>query len=1161
MPKIIVNEFYRGSNLTTGDEFIELLLTEDVTAAQLNSFFVGDSTASKSSKFSAYDFTNAGSIASTFQAGTLITIGGTTAITQNTSYNPAGGDWNIALNASGSFLPNANSGTTGDIAGDDIVWIDSTNTGSTISADGFAVDIGTATGAFTSAANVNFGSSTNSTGYALNSDLAGASNTANWTTGIAFASTTPGQPNGGANTTYITSLRESLPAALSLSVSPGSFSEAAGATAATGTISRTGNATSALTVTLASSDTSEAIVPTTVEIAAGQTTATFAIAAVDDTAVDGDQAVTLTASATSFTNATTNLTVTDDDATSSTVRIHDIQAAAQVSPLVGQRVDRVPGIVTVVRSNGFYLQDPNPDANDATSEGIFVFTSSAPTVSVGDSVLVSGTVSEFRPGGSSGTNNLTTTQIGGNPTITRLSSGNTLPTATILGNSGRAIPNTVIEDDASGNVETSNTFDPAQDGIDFYESLEGMLVQVNNAVAVGPTSDFGEIPVLADNGENAGTRTSRGGIAIQPGDFNPERIFIDDAIVPNEPQVNVGDRFNGAIVGVVDYSFGNFKLLNTAALPAVQSGGLTRESTTLQGTTDQLTVASFNVENLDPSDGTVKFAALADAIVNNLKAPDILSLEEVQDNNGATNDSVVDANVTYQTLIDAIAAAGGPRYEFRQINPVDDQDGGQPGGNIRVGFLFNPSRVDFVDRPSGSSTTNTTVASVAGEPELSASPGRLLDTNPNEADTFPGDDFANSRKPLVGEFLFNGNTVFVIGNHFNSKGGDDPLFGRDQPPELSSERQRLQQAQIVNDFVDRILAIDPNANVVAMGDFNDFQFSRPLQVLRQGNDADTELYNLYEKLPVSEQYSYVFEGNSQALDHILVSNSLNNVAEFDVVHINSEFADQISDHDPLVARLTLTRPNQAPIAQNDAATTIENQAVTINVLANDSDADGTLTSVALATTPSSGTVSIGSNGSVIYTPNADFSGDDSFSYTVQDDDGAASNAATVTVSVLNEIVGTEKSDRLLGTEARDVIRALDGNDRLCGFGGDDLLEAGAGNDWLDGGTGNDTLNGGVGSDRLVGDAGDDLLNGGVGNNQLEGGLGRDRFVLAAGAGRNEISDFTDGQDLLALSGLTFGQLAIAQSSTDTLISANGELLAILQNVQATAIGSADFTSV
>ena len=61
-------------------------------------------------------------------------------------------------------------------------------------------------------------------------------------------------------------------------------------------------------------------------------------------------------------------------------------------------------------SNGFYLEDPNPDSSAATSEGIFVFTSSAPTVQVGDAIQVSGRVSEFRPGGAS-SNNLTTTQI------------------------------------------------------------------------------------------------------------------------------------------------------------------------------------------------------------------------------------------------------------------------------------------------------------------------------------------------------------------------------------------------------------------------------------------------------------------------------------------------------------------------------------------------------------------------------------------------------------------------------------------------------------------------------------------------------------------------------------------------------------------------------
>src|SRR5207237_5397415 len=92
------------------------------------------------------------------------------------------------------------------------------------------------------------------------------------------------------------------------------------------------------------------------------------------------------------------------------VAIHDIQGASHISPKVGQNVSNVNGIVTAKRSNGFYMQDPSPDADPATSEGIFVFTSSIPTVNVGDAVKVNGHVSESRPGGAS-TGNLTTTEL------------------------------------------------------------------------------------------------------------------------------------------------------------------------------------------------------------------------------------------------------------------------------------------------------------------------------------------------------------------------------------------------------------------------------------------------------------------------------------------------------------------------------------------------------------------------------------------------------------------------------------------------------------------------------------------------------------------------------------------------------------------------------
>jgi len=574
------------------------------------------------------------------------------------------------------------------------------------------------------------------------------------------------------------------------------------------------------------------------------------------------------------------------------VRIHEIQGAAHISPRNGQAVSNVPGIVTGVRSNGFYLQDPVPDADVATSEGIFIFTSSVPTVAVGDSVQVSGTVQEFRPGGSDGLSNLTTTEIV-SPVITLVSSGNALPDPILLGVGGRAVPTGTIDNDAVGDVETSGTFDASTDGIDFFESLEGMRVRLNNVVAVGPRTSVGEIAVVADNGTNSSVRTIRGGIVINAADFNPERIFLDDGFQAT-PAMNVGDGL-ASVIGVLDYSFGNFKLEVTSPMTVINNG-LTAETTNIVATPSGLTVASYNVENLAATNAASKFAALAAQIVGNLRSPDIVGLMEIQDNNGTTNNGNVDASQTISMLVNAIQAAGGPAYQFRGINPVDGQDGGADGGNIRVGFLFNAARVSFVDRAGGGSTVATTVVNNAGIPQLSASPGRIDPTN---------SAFDHSRKPLVGEFLFNGRRLFVIANHFNSKIGDDPLYGHFQPPVRSTEIQRHQQAAIVNGFVKNILAVDANSSIVVLGDLNDFEFSDTLTVLKDGN----VLVDLADTLPVNERYSYVFEGNSQVLDHTLASNALAGFAnpQVDIVHANAEFAAQTSDHDPDVVRFTLPK--------------------------------------------------------------------------------------------------------------------------------------------------------------------------------------------------------------------------------------------------------------
>jgi hypothetical protein len=602
---------------------------------------------------------------------------------------------------------------------------------------------------------------------------------------------------------------------------------------------------------------------------------------------------------------TLNATILDAEARSGTatislivrppaIPIHDIQGASHLSPLNSTFVT-TSGIVTAKRTNGFYVEDPKPDANDATSEGIFVFTSSAPTVNTGDNVLVTGTVKEFRSGGASSTN-LTTTELD-NPgrVVTVSSSGNPLPPPVVLGTGGRIPPSVVIENDTTSNVEVNDTlFDPAEDGIDFYESLEGMLVQVNNAVAVGPWRNFGsnrEIPVVGDGGANASVRTNRSGVVIQATDFNPERIILNDLIAggPTLPSVNVKDSFPGATVGVMDYSFGNFKL-EVVSLPAVTAGGLAQETATA-GPVYQLAAATFNVENLSPNDPPAKFTQLAGLIVNNLKAPDIVAIEEIQDNNGTTDDGVVDANQTYAMLIAAIQAAGGPTYEYRQINPVNDMDGGVPGGNIRQGFLFRTDRgLSFVDRPGGDSLTANGVVAGTDGPELLFSPGRVDPTNAA---------FVDSRKPLAGEFTFKGDKVFVIANHFNSKSGDNPYFGRFQPPVFSSEAQRAQQAQVVHDFTASILALDPAANVIVLGDINDFQFSNTLTILK-----GSVLKNLIDTLPLPEQYTYVFDGNSEVLDETLISNAtFKRPFAYDVVHVNSEFAVQASDHEPQVSNL------------------------------------------------------------------------------------------------------------------------------------------------------------------------------------------------------------------------------------------------------------------
>ena len=572
------------------------------------------------------------------------------------------------------------------------------------------------------------------------------------------------------------------------------------------------------------------------------------------------------------------------------VDIHDIQGSTHLSPLQGTTV-QAQGIVTAVRAfgsaRGFWMQDTSPDADAATSEGIFVFTASTTPAGVqrGDELTVTGTVTEFYPDAPPATSvMLSTTELTG-ATWVELSSGNVVAAEPLTPDS---VPATYTRE-PGGSIE-SHTLEPSQYALDFFESREGMRVQVTDARVVGPSTSFGELFVTTKPFEHP---TVRGGTLYGGYDQQNSGRLLVQSLIPFAmrpfPLVNVGDRLLGITAGPVDYSrFGGY-MIQATELGTETVGGIQREITRPQRD-NELAIATYNVENLDPSDPADKFARLAQGIVTNLSSPDIVALEEIQDNNGAVNDGTVAADQTLDMFTAAIVAAGGPDYEWRQIDPVNLADGGEPGGNIRVGFLFNPARVTFVDRPGGDATTAVQVlAGPNKKPFLSSSPGRI---DPGSV------AWTNSRKPLVGEFVFNDKTIFVVANHFNSKSGDQPLFGRFQPPERSSEVQRLAQATEVREFVGAIQAFDRDANIVVLGDINDFEFSPTVGKLTEGG----ALIALMRTLPVGERYSYVFQGNSQTLDQILVSGRMKQV-EYDVVHINAEFFDQASDHDPQVVRI------------------------------------------------------------------------------------------------------------------------------------------------------------------------------------------------------------------------------------------------------------------
>ena len=376
------------------------------------------------------------------------------------------------------------------------------------------------------------------------------------------------------------------------------------------------------------------------------------------------------------------------------------------------------------------------------------------------------------------------------PSIEILSRGNPLPPPIIIGQDGRIPPTEVIDGQTQGRVIAGGDFNPHSDGLDFFESLEGMLVQINNAVVVGPTNQYKEIVVLPDNGAWASTRTPRGGIIVQQGDFNPERVILDDAL-REMPFVQVGDYSQQPIVGVMDYAYGNYKVQPIADVNFL-AGNLQPSVPLTPALPGQIRVVTYNVEVLSALDSD-RIKTLADHIVNGFAAR-IYRFQEI-----LTTTALPASRRLRRTDLPRNHLRKQQRspYGFVDIEPLPDKDGGVPGANIRVGFLTGW----IVAQPVGTRDAQTPID--VDTPMVGDFPTRGGLTNQLA--------FTNSRKPLI-VLSHRGSAPVCDQQPFISRAEITPCLAPSTAI-LNSEVRRDAQAQVVYDFVETLLKIDPNSKL------------------------------------------------------------------------------------------------------------------------------------------------------------------------------------------------------------------------------------------------------------------------------------------------------------------------------------------------------------
>jgi hypothetical protein len=539
-----------------------------------------------------------------------------------------------------------------------------------------------------------------------------------------------------------------------------------------------------------------------------------------------------------------------------------IQGDGPASPLDKQDVSTW-GLVTGLTSDGFYLQDPIGDGDPATSDGIFVFTHDVPSVSVGECVQVAGEVAEY----------YAKTELNWLTTIT---------------------PSTTCGAQAVMPVALPSVR-PGDDPVHTWEPLEGMVVQLDamNGFVQEPTKHF------ADGEEE---------LAFLPAAwqryFGPVHLFHDQAALSGLlyvsnllgatlPQVQWGDLLqveDGGLVGVLDYNFGKYQLLPLPgqsltvtpnktvqqALSSLADESGDNESGGNESRSDEYGICSFNLHGFgrgteqfpDPADYDMALHQRAQFIASQLSGCTVIALQET----GSPDDAYA--------LAETLTAEHGLAYSALSLEGPASHEAEFPLTNS---ILVDAARVtvDMVDSVIGCTSQEVGIRAPGACP---------VDEHP-----------VFDRPPLVAKLVISGTldvpwtsaaTIWVIDNHWKSKSGD----------EIANARLRAAQATAVAERVQTILAADPAAQIVVLGDFNDYYQGAAATTLQSA----TGLFQPYDWLPPLQRYTYNFNGAAQVLDQLLVTPNLaSQLALVEIVHGNADAPAGVaqSDHDPVVMRV------------------------------------------------------------------------------------------------------------------------------------------------------------------------------------------------------------------------------------------------------------------